>query len=244
MSESHNTYQRRYYTGRPLPRLSPDLADTPYVGRQVAAMVGLLDLEPGAAVLDVGCGLGKYTIALKDRGIDVEGLDLTPELIDRLGEHRPDIPGHVADAADPPPELTQRFDAAVGFFFLHHVNDIAGVFAGIRSTLRPGGRIGFLEPNPFYPGYYVQITITPGMTWRGERGMFRMRTTPIRRAADSAGLRLRTLRAFGALPPALANRRWGHPIERSIERLPGWDRVGAFQLMRLEDDQPGRRSLR
>lgn len=234
MSESHNDYQRRYYTERPLPRLSPDLAGTPYVGRQIDAMIGLLDLAPGSAVLDVGCGLGKYTIALKDRGIDVEGLDLTSELIDRLRAERPDIPGHVADAAEPPAELKHRFDAAVGFFFLHHLDDLRGVFSGVRSTLRPGGRIGFLEPNPFFPGYYVQITLTPRMTWRGERGIFQMRARPLRGAAESAGLRLSALRAFGAMPPALANRPWGHVLERSIERVPGWDRVGAFQLMRLE----------
>jgi SAM-dependent methyltransferase len=234
VSESHNAYQRRYYTGRPLPRLAPERAGTPYVKRQVDAVLASLEIAPRASVLDVGCGLGKYTIALKDRGVSVEGLDLTPELIHRLADLRPDIPGHVADAADPPPDLIDRFDAAVGFFFLHHIEDLAAVLSGVRAMLRPGGRAAFLEPNPLFPGYYAQITLTPGMTWRGEQGMLSMRRGPIATAAAAAGLRLTDLRAFGAMPPAVANLGWGRRLERSFERLPGWDRVGAFLLIRLD----------
>ena len=234
MSDSHNAYQRRYYSERPLPRLSRDLAETPYVRRQVQEVASRLDLAPGASVLDVGCGLGKYTVALADFGIRVEGLDLTPGLIEDLQQRRPDIPSHVGDAATPPPELFGRFDAAVGFFFLHHVADLPSVIAGLRSILRPHGRMAFLEPNPYFPGYYVQIAFTRGMTWRGERGILHMRPSPIRRAADSAGMTLIEHGAFGAVPPALANRQWGQTIERRAEMLPMWDRVGAFRLSILE----------
>ncbi len=234
MSEDHNAYQRRYYTERPLPRLSLDLAGTPYVKNQVDAVVTSLDLEPGATVLDVGCGLGKYTVALADLGINVEGLDLTPELIEELRERRPDIPGHVGDAATPLPQLAGRFDATVGFFFLHHVDHLSGVFTNLHATLRPGGRLAFLEPNPYFPGYYAQIAFTRGMTWRGERGILRMRPSTIRKAADASDLRLTGHGAFGAVPPVLANRKWGRAMERVAEKIPMWDRVGAFRLLILE----------
>ena len=234
MSDDHNAYQRRYYTERPLPRLSPELSDTPYVRNQVRAVVTSLDLAPGAMVLDVGCGLGKYTIALADLGIRVEGLDLTPELIEDLRKRRPDIPGYVGDAATPLPELAGRFDAAIGFFFLHHVDNLSGVFTSLHATLRPRGKLAFLEPNPYFPGYYAQIAFTRGMTWRGERGILRMRPGTVRKAADASDLRLTEHGAFGAVPPAVANRTWGQAIERVAERLPMWDRVGAFRLLILE----------
>lgn len=37
---------------------------------------------PGAALLDAGCGTGRYAIELARRGYTVRGIDLSPELID------------------------------------------------------------------------------------------------------------------------------------------------------------------
>ena len=234
MKSDHNDYQRGYYTGRPLPRLSPELTGTPYVRRQAREVVSQLGLLPGATILDVGCGLGKYSAALVELGLNVEGLDLTPALIEDLSARRPDIPTHVGDAASPPPELAGRFDAAIGFFFLHHVDDLAAVFAGMRSAVKPGGRVAFLEPNPFFPGYYLQITLARDMTWQAERGMLNMRPAVVAPAAAKAGMRLVHHAAFGALPPGLRNRKWGRTFERIAESLPLWNRVGAFRLLILE----------
>ncbi len=37
---------------------------------------------PGAAILDAGCGTGRYSIELARRGYRVQGIDLSPELVD------------------------------------------------------------------------------------------------------------------------------------------------------------------
>ena len=39
-------------------------------------------VPPGAAILDAGCGTGRYSIELARRGYIVHGIDLSPELID------------------------------------------------------------------------------------------------------------------------------------------------------------------
>jgi 2-polyprenyl-3-methyl-5-hydroxy-6-metoxy-1,4-benzoquinol methylase len=38
-------------------------------------------------ILDIGCGSGRFTIPLAERGMDVVGIDYSPEMI-RLAEHR------------------------------------------------------------------------------------------------------------------------------------------------------------
>ena len=229
----HNAEQVAYFTDRPLPRMEVDDAASPYVRRHVDAVLAGGRIRPDDRILDVGCGPGKYTLALVERGLDVEGLDLTPALLDRLGAAAPDLPLHLADLGDPPEALTGRFDVVTGFFMLHHISDLARAFAGVRTVLRPGGRAVFCEPNPAFLGYYAQITLTPGMTWRGDGGILRMWPRTIGRAARSAGLVDVTADRFGALPPGLANRPWGPRLEDALEAVPGWHWARAFQLFTM-----------
>jgi 2-polyprenyl-3-methyl-5-hydroxy-6-metoxy-1,4-benzoquinol methylase len=233
VSEIHNDYQRTYYSTRALPRMTVDLATTPYVQRQVDEVLAALGVASGAQILDLGCGLGKYSAAMADRGYSITGLDLTPRLADELHRRRPDIPVTVADAADLPEGLTGKFDAVTGFFFLHHLDDVTAVFDGARRALREGGCAVFLEPNPAHLPYAAQITFTPGMTWKGEKGVYRMTRSKLAAAAGDAGFGEVTFHEFGAVPPALANRAWGRRVERALESVPGWSHVAAFRLIRL-----------
>ena len=139
----------------------------------------------------------------------------------------------VADAADLPADLEGCFDAVTGFFFLHHLDDLAPVMVSCRRALRDGGSAVFLEPNPLHLPYAAQVTFTPGMTWRGEKGIYRMTRAKLEAAARAAGFDEVTFREFGATPPALTNRGWGRRIEATLESLPGWSRVAAFRLVHL-----------
>lgn len=230
----HNERQRRYFTGRPLPRMDPvTRSATPYTLRHVDAMISACEVEATDRVIDVGCGPGKYTLALARRGLQVEGMDLTPALVEDFRRIEGAPPAHLGDLASPPADLVGSFDVVLGFFVLHHIADLGAAFAGARALLRPGGRAAFLEPNPLFPGYYAQVTFTPGMSWKGEGGILRMRPAQLRRLAGEADLVDFATDRFGAFPPALANRPAGRRVERAIEALPGWQRARAFQLFTM-----------
>lgn len=231
--ERHNERQRRYFTGRDLPRMDLARSATPYTLRHVDAAIAAGPIQPGDRVLDVGCGLGRYTVALARRQLAVEGMDLTPALVERLRQADPGIPAHVGDLTAPPAELHGAFDVVTGFFMLHHVADLPAAFQGVRALLRAGGRAVFVEPNPLFPGYYVQIAVTPGMTWAGDGGIVRMRPRRLGAAATAAGLEGFAVERFGAFPPFLANRPSGARAERALEAVPGWRPLRAFQLFSL-----------
>lgn len=227
----HNQQQIDYFSSRALPRMDPSTrSTTPYTLRQLRVVMDACGITPEDRVLDVGCGLGKYTLGLASAGVAVEGLDLTPALVDQLHAVAPEIPAHVGDLLDPPAELHHRFDVVTGFFVLHHVPDLTAALAGVRAVLKPGGRVAFCEPNPLFPGYYLQIALTPGMTWKGDGGIVRMRPRLLARAAADAGLTDFRTERFGAFPPALANRRAGQRVEAWLEAVPGWRPLRAFQL--------------
>jgi SAM-dependent methyltransferase len=115
--------------------------------QEVAFLVDALGLHPGSRVLDVGCGPGRHSLALARGGMDVVGIDLSPDFVGLARD---------AAAADQLParfevmdvrELAyeREFDAVVclcqgGFGLLGGVDDEA-VFARFAAALTPGGRL-------------------------------------------------------------------------------------------------------
>jgi SAM-dependent methyltransferase len=231
--DAHNRAQIEYFERAGKHAMQP--AATPYVRRQVDRLVAFAGLSPGERVLDVGCGMGRYTFALADRGVEVEGVDLSESLLERFRAFdagRYGIPLHLADVLDMPEQLKGSFDAVVGFFTLHHLHDLSRSFAAMRALARPGGRIVFLEPNPLNALYYIQMLVVPGMSWRGDKGILNMRPQTTFRAMRDAGLENVSLRRFGFFPPFIANRRWGGQAEATLERLTIFEPFLPFQLFR------------
>jgi SAM-dependent methyltransferase len=229
----HNARQRAYFEERVPLTMVP--SSTPYVRRHVDELVRFAGVGPADAVLEVGCGMGRYTFELAAKGLALEALDLSPVLLERLRAYQGDgdrIPLHCGDVADPPATLAGRFDAVVGFFMLHHLDDLGACFAGMATLLKPGGRIAFLEPNAFNPLYYLQVTLTPGMRWRGDKGLVHMRPSVLFPAMAAAGLTDLAQSRFGFFPPVLANRPWGARLERLLERPQVLHPVLPFQLVR------------
>jgi len=108
-----------------------------------------------------------------------------------------DIPLYCGDIETPPAHLEEQFDVLVGFFVLHHLFDLEKGMAGAARLLKPGGRMVFLEPNPFNPLYYAQVALTPRMKWRAEKGLTRMRPPILEKTMHKAGLSRFSMRRFG-----------------------------------------------
>lgn len=107
---------------------------------------GLLRLAPLAGrVLDLCCGFGRHTRALAARGLEVSGLDLSPDLLRRSGE-LPEahlLLGRLVRAdARRIPFRTDAFDGLVNLFssFGYFGDEGDGEVLGeISRVLRPGG---------------------------------------------------------------------------------------------------------
>jgi SAM-dependent methyltransferase len=229
--DAHNRQQREYFERTTKSTMVP--RRSAYLSRQVSEVMRHVPLAPGERVLEVGCGMGRYTLPLAAQGCAVEGLDLAPALLDRLrafNAGRFHIPLYAADIIDYPPALEGQFAAVIGFFTLHHVHALDACYAAMARLVRPGGRIVFLEPNPYNPTYYLQILVTPTTTWRGERGILNMRRRCVFDAMQAAGLVEPAVESFGLFPPVLADRRWAQPIERAAEALLAWTPCLAFQI--------------
>jgi SAM-dependent methyltransferase len=120
--------------------------------REVAGLWTLLDLGPGARVLDAACGYGRVARPLAERGACVVGVDQSRELLAVAERER----GELSQA-----ELSYRlhdlrhpldeggFDVALNLFSslgYGTEDDDRAILTTLRRALRPGGLV-FLDLN-------------------------------------------------------------------------------------------------
>jgi SAM-dependent methyltransferase len=217
---AHNQNVIEYYGKTVRKTMTP--TGSLYVQHHLDWLFAVTGIKPGDRVLDVGCGMGRYSIPMAARGIRVDGLDLSPFLLERLGKYNTSgvpIPTWCADILDYPPQMEGAYDAVAGFFVLHHMHDLARCFAAIARVVKPGGVVAFIEPNAFNPLYYVQIVVTPRMTWKGDGGMARMRPGVVLPAMKAGGLASLAVHRFGVFPPFAANVPKVMRLEKRLERM-------------------------
>ena len=104
---------------------------------------------PPARILDLGCGTGWTSAFLAQRGYDVVGVDIAPDMIEIAKQAAEDL------------KLTQlefivgdyesvgfedEFDGAVFFDSLHHAEDERAALSCAYRALRPGGICVVSEP--------------------------------------------------------------------------------------------------
>ena len=113
---------------------------------EVERIVELLELEPGAEILDCPCGHGRISNALAERGFRVTGLDTTELFLERAREDAAARGVEVEYLHGDMRELPwrERFDGLVNWFtsfgyFSDEENK--AVLRGFHDTLRHGGRL-------------------------------------------------------------------------------------------------------
>jgi SAM-dependent methyltransferase len=94
---------------------------------------------PGRLTVDIGCGEGRLTRILRDRGHRVAGFDGSPTLARAAADHGEAVPVVVADAAELPVKA-RAADLAVAYMTLMDIDDLAGAVREAARVLGSGGR--------------------------------------------------------------------------------------------------------
>lgn len=147
-----------------------------------AAYYEFFDPEPGARVLDLGCGTGASTSELAER-VDpvggVHGLDLSPEQVG-MASRKPALSAAafvVGDAANLP-YRDGVFDGVASVGSLQHVPDVGSALAEAHRVTAPGGHLFVVGPRR--PDGHIAAAVADAM-------MHFMRPAEMERLARAAG---------------------------------------------------------
>ncbi len=113
----------------------------------------------GAAILDVGCGLGMYVRAFRRSSPLSFGIDVDAAKIVEAGRELPHL---CVASAENLPFRSGSLSAVLSHEVIEHVVDDGQALAEAVRVLRPGGRLAIFAPNRLYPFE------THGAYWAGE----------------------------------------------------------------------------
>lgn len=109
-----------------------------------------LDVRPGERALDLGCGAGHELVALEHAGAHAVGVDPSAAMVGASARRLVDggLPVRLAQADGARlPFADATFDVCRIERVLQHVEDPTVVVREAVRVLRPGGRLGVLEPD-------------------------------------------------------------------------------------------------
>lgn len=171
MPETVNEAQRRHWNDAA--RLSAWRRREPLTATVTDTLMQHAAIRAGEAVLDVGCGGGRTTIAAARRAGPVGsafGADISAPLLALARERA--AAASVTNAHFTIADVQQAtieggpFSVAISQFGVMFFDDAVAAFARIRAQLRPGGRLAFvcwqaMADNPWFTGSSIQPFCPP-----------------------------------------------------------------------------------
>jgi SAM-dependent methyltransferase len=140
--------------------------------QEVGFLLELLNLAPGARVLDVGCGPGRHSVALAKAGLSVTGVDVSQRFLDIAAEAARaagvSASFFVVDARQMP--FDDEFDAVIsicqGAFGLMGRDDSL-VMRRMMESVKPKGRVVLTAFSALhearYPRQEVSLDVDEGL---------------------------------------------------------------------------------
>jgi SAM-dependent methyltransferase len=107
--------------------------------KQVQLIIDTVNPSKDAAILDLACGEGRYTMLLDEKGYRVTGLDLSETLVTRGREKYPQLDLRVGDMRHIPGKFDLILSLFTSFGYFETDEENEEVVRSVYEALNPGG---------------------------------------------------------------------------------------------------------
>jgi ubiquinone/menaquinone biosynthesis C-methylase UbiE len=126
--------------------------------------------ESGEPALDVACGTGRLLLDYMQEGIEIDGVDISPEMISKARENadclglKPNLHAQAMQNLDLPRRYQTIIVPSSSFLHLTDVADIRAALKRFYEHLIPGGMLAMslrvLDPNPVEVDWEIDSEVT------------------------------------------------------------------------------------
>lgn len=193
-------------------------------------------LKKGATVLEIGCGTGRYTLALLERGHKVSGTDVSQKSLESLKGFAAQkgldknlfLEKNSFGKEEQCKKYFDKFDLVLCVNVIHHFDPEKRdqIFANMVKAVKRGGSVIAMEPNPLNPLYYLmflwnEMTNADTDRWVTDKGIIRTNLPSLKHLFKSAGLANIQFRRYALLPSRFAVRfRFVLGLNKFLLKLP------------------------
>lgn len=124
-------------------------------------------VRPGIGLLEIGSGTGAMLAELVKRGVDAQGVELRPDLIDEARRHFDSLRiTRVSGTSLPFSDAS--FDVVASFDVFEHIPDSDAHLSEVRRVLKPGGWYLIQTPNRYMNAAFETIRWRSFTRWQAD----------------------------------------------------------------------------
>ena len=123
----------------------------PYI---VSRIIYHLNPKSGCKYLDIACGTGNYTIALKESGVDITGYDQSQTMVNIAKSKNSQVSFYVSDVESIAVD-DNAFQGGICTLAIHHFNDLNRAFQELSRVISRGRLVIFTCSHEQIRGYWL-----------------------------------------------------------------------------------------